>query len=112
MLSEAVCPCSHGRLSSTLLFPAFIGSDHFCDSGIPGLFHEPQYDVFQGANPLWDGAGCGPVSSCCSFNNPPWFHKQLPQPTADDIEMRVCINEGQYNEDIPISVVEIILYVQ
>ena len=39
-------------------------------------------------------------------NNPPWFCKQLPQPTSDDIEIRLCGNEGP-GEDTPIEVVEI-----
>ena len=65
---------------------------------------------FHDGDPLWDGAGCGQDSTCCSFHNPPWFHKQLPQPTTDDIEMRVCRDEEQEDEDIPIAYVEI--YVQ
>ena len=59
------------------------------------------------ADPLWDGAGCEAPNNCCSFNNPPWFHKQLPQPTTDNIEMRVCRDEDVSNEDIVIEVVEI-----
>ena len=62
---------------------------------------------FYSEDPLWDGAGCGPQSTCCSFNNPPWFYKQLPQPTTDAIEMRVCRNEPASNEDIAIEIVEI-----
>ena len=77
--------------------PAFVGRDYFCDTDNSG---PSQFD------PLWDGAGC----SCCSFNNPPWFYKQLPQPTANDIEMRVCRNEDASNEDIAIEMVEI--YIQ
>ena len=46
-------------------------------------------------------------NSCCSFNNPPWFHKQLPEPTTDDMEMRVCADELQANEDIGIESFEI-----
>ena len=61
-------------------------------------------------DPLWDGAGCGATSTCCSFNTPPWFYKQLPQPTTDDIEMRVCKNEKASNEDIAIEMFEI--YIQ
>ena len=67
-------------------------------------------NVFNADNPLWDGAGCGSQSTCCSFNNPPWFYKQLPQSNTNDIEMRVCRDEGTANEDFAIEVVEI--YVQ
>ena len=61
-------------------------------------------------DPLWDGAGCGPENTCCSLNTPPWFHRQLPQPTTDSIEMRLCIDEGSGSEDILIEQIEI--YVQ
>ena len=62
------------------------------------------------ADPLWDGAGCGGQSTCCSFNNPPWFYKPLPQPTTDDIEMRVCRDQDSTDEDIAIAIIE--FYVQ
>ena len=87
--------------------PLFVGNDYFCDTaidtGISG-------GVFYNDDPLWDGAGCGPQSTCCSFNSPPWFYKQLPQTTTDDIEMRVCRDQSRANEDIAIEIVE--LYVQ
>ena len=53
-------------------------------------------------------AGCGGTSTCCQFNNPPWFCKQLPQPTTDDIELRLCANGSYFNdEDIAIEQVEL-----
>ena len=71
--------------------PFFIGNDYFCDAG-----SRDHYEFIFYTDPLWDGAGCeSPRSTefnntCCSFNNPPWFYKQLPQPTADPVEMRLC----------------------
>ena len=60
--------------------PPMVGNDYFCESA-------------QGnsTNPLWDGQGC-PFSpgTYCNINNPPWFNKQLPNSTTDNIEMRVC----------------------
>ncbi len=35
----------------------------------------------------------GPYNKCCTWNNPPWFYKELPEPTTDDIEMRLCKDE-------------------
>ena len=87
--------------------PAFVGNDYFCDTGTSG---RSDFQTFHSDDPLWDGAGCGPLNDCCSFNNPPWFYKQLPQPTTDSIEMRVCRDEGTDNEDIAIELIEI--YVQ
>ena len=65
---------------------------------------------FHSANPLWDGDECVANNECCPTDNPPYFLKTLSQPTTDDIEMRVCRNEGRDNEDIAIETVEI--YVQ
>ena len=77
--------------------PGFVGDNYFWDTGSAA---HCQFGFFYGEDPLWDEAGCGPQSTCCSFNNPPWFHWQFPQPTSDDIEMRVCKNEGPSNEDM------------
>ena len=104
--NEYVCRCTKTDTPYTGAVPPFIGQDYFCDTGSRYL-----YDVrFYSADPLWDGSGCGSTSSCCSFNNPPWFCKQLPQPTSDDIEMRACVNQPHTNEDVAIETVQI--YVQ
>ena len=47
--------------------------------------------VLQPADPLWDGKGCGPTNTCCSFNTPPWFVKDLSSATTDNIEMHGCV---------------------
>ena len=87
--------------------PDFVDDDYFCDTGASGTFN---HRTFYSADPLWDGAGCGPLNTCCTFNNPPWFFKQLPQPTTDDIEMRVCTDQERNDEDMVVEVVDI--YVQ
>ena len=83
-----------------------MGNDYFCDTAS----EERWQHIFYGDDPLWDGTGCGPLNTCCSFNTPPWFYKQLPQPTTDDIEMRVCGDLPDIDEDIAIEIVEV--YVQ
>ena len=80
-------------------------NNYFCDTGNHGPRGGSYYSIF--LNPLWDGDGCGATSACCQFNNPPWFCTTLPQPTTDDIEMRVCNNDNEYNEDIILSFVNI-----
>ena len=101
------CPCINtNQVAQTTPPPAFVGNDYFCDTGS----EERVQVTFYGDDPLWDGAGCGPLNTCCSFNTPPWFYKQLPQPTTDDIEMRVCRDFFLNNEDIAIEIVEV--YVQ
>ena len=105
---DSSCPCTVGTNANYASRPpAFVGNDYFCDTGSAGQF---QYGVFYSGDPLWDGAGCGSQNTCCSFNNPPWFYKQLPQPTTDDIEMRLCRDEPLTNEDIPVEMIDI--YVQ
>ena len=85
--------------------PSFVANDYFCDTGSTNHY---QF-IFYGDDPLWDGAGCGSANTCCSLNNPPWFLKQLPSTTTDDIEMRIC-RAGRPNEDIPVERIE--LYIQ
>ena len=100
------CPCSTTNYEG--IVPPFIGNDYFCESG---AFQNWQGGVTYRDNPLWDGTGCqGPQSTCCTFNNPPWFCKTLSEPTRDNIEVRACGDEAQGNEDVPIQLVE--LYVQ
>ena len=100
------CLCTNvSSASSAVPPPAYVGGDYFCDTGSEGHYVG---DRFYGDDPLWDGAGCGPLNTCCSFNNPPWFYKQLPQPSTDDIEVRVC--RSQNFENIATEVIEI--YIQ
>ena len=100
-----ICPCINNETNSTAPPPEYVGDDYFCDTGSPTSYS----DIFYYEDPLWDGAGCGPLSTCCSFNNPPWFYKQLPQHTTDDIEMRVCRDQEASNEDIALEMVDVFI---
>ena len=106
IIRHSICPCTHRGGSATQL-PSFIGSSYFCDTGSRGHY---RIGTFYGDDPLWDGAGCGGSSTCCSFNSPPWFMKQLSSNTSDDLELRVCRNEPRSNEDVGLKSVK--LYVQ
>ena len=98
------CPCTHTPTASqATLPPAFVGNDYFCDTGASGHYS----GAFMPDDPLWDGAGCGPLNTCCSFNNPPWFYRQLPQHTTDDIEMRLCFDQGPGDEGMVVEMVDI-----
>ena len=79
-----VCPCD---ASINITIPPFVGGDYFCESA--DISGSP-FNIFYPDDPLWDGEGCSNSSSCCSFNNPPYFTKQLPSPTSDSIEARLC----------------------
>ena len=98
------CPCD---TTISITIPPFVGGDYFCESGVnsgssTGLNFYPD-------DPLWDGEGCNSSSSCCSFNNPPYFTKQLPSPTSDPIEARLCRLDGG-QDDSPVEFME--LYVK
>ncbi len=102
------CRCTNSnQVNGSRDPPAFVGNDYFCNTGSSGRY---QNNIFYGGDPLWDGAGCGPLNTCCTFNNPPWFYKELPEPTTDDIEMRVCSDEFRNQEDVAIEKIDI--YVQ
>ena len=100
---EFVCPCTRRDLTYTGVVPPFIGQDYFCETGSRGYAERN----FYADDPLWNGQGCGGNSTCCSFNSPPWFCKQLPLPTTDNIELRLCADEEITNEDTPLETVEI-----
>ena len=96
------CPCSPG---SVQVPPAFVGNDYFCESGCPGTFQAKLYP-----DPLWDGEGCGSLEIvCCHIASAglPWFHKRLSAPTNDNIELRICANQGTIDEDIPVGYYDI-----
>ena len=103
--NEYVCPCTTTRFRGVV--PPFIGNDYFCDTGSRYNFVHQFYPE----DPLWDGAGCGRTSTCCHFNNPPWFCKQLPQSTSDDIELRLCA-DGLFNNDEDTAIEQVEIFVQ
>ena len=98
-----LCPCND---NSSVRVPSYVGNDYFCETGVP-TGQRYQNGVFYPNDPLWDGEGCGPTSACCTFNDPPWFCKHLPQPTNDDLEIRLCGVSAATIENTPIELVEI-----
>ena len=104
----STCPCVAGSIGGSRI-PSFVGQNYFCEAGLTRW--NGRYGVLHiDGDPLWDGQGCGPTSTCCTFNSPPWFNVQLPSTTTDDIEVRICSTFGIQNEDTPIQLLE--LYVK
>ena len=101
-----LCPCTNIHNTVTISIPPYVGNDYFCDTASEGYF---QFRFYPN-DPLWDGQGCGRLNTCCSFSNPPWFMKELPSSTSEDIEMRLCADQSRTDEDINFETVE--LYVQ
>ena len=103
---DSLCPCINRSDSMIPDPPTEIGSNYFCDTGTRC---NQEIITFFKNDSLWDGAGCEGSSTCCSFNNPPWFYRELTAST-DDIEMNLCTDEPPDNESLGLQVVEI--YVQ
>ena len=98
------CPCAVGGAAP----PSYVGNDYFCESANPGTTWTT---VLYMSDPLWDGQGCG-SPPCCELSSPPgvtapWFCKQLPQTTTDDIEVRICGDAPTSNEDTPVEIIEL-----
>ena len=100
--SPSNCPCSEfpGQLP-----PSFVHDNYYCESGrlLAGL-------AFSVSDSVWDGKDCSSGNSFCSEPSLPWFHCQIPLPTNEDIEIRICRDEASSNEDFLVEQIQ--LYVQ
>ena len=99
------CPCNSPAGTQP---PSFVGSDYYCESGL----HMDSWSAstLYSDDALWDGKSCNENEApCCSPPDLPWFCKELPEPTSDDLEVRICADEVLENEDIPIEVIELYL---
>ena len=101
------CPCSNPSSSANVYPPSFVGDNYYCESGNPtDTFYHNQ--LFSG-DPLWDGQQC--EGECCSNGkSPPWFSVELPNPTTNDIEVRICIGQTSRADDVALELLEI--YIQ
>ena len=77
--------------------PDFVGDNYFCSSANPGPDHS--YKLFT-SPPLWSNIR-GNCLNC--DDNDLFFSVNLPEPTTDDLEIRVCADEPPGNEDIRIE---------
>ena len=102
---RSVCPCTNTGSHYTGIVPPFIGTDYFCATGS----RDAATDQWYTDDPLWDGEGCGKNNACCRFNSPPWFCKDLPESTTDDIELRVCHNHQEPEENFGVEIVDIFI---
>lgn len=88
-----ICPCT-GKVKDPII-PNFVGEDYYCEGAAgKGFF-----------NVLWDGLKCSAAENngCCKKQNPniPWFHRSGLEPSSDEIELRICSDEGRNNEQFP-----------
>ena len=97
------CPCDNGNTKPS---PPFVGDDYFCESVTQSGWATALYPNAL----LWDGQVCEGGGTCCQFNNPPWFTKNLANSTIEDIELRLCLWHSRNIADIALEQLE--LYVQ
>ena len=93
----ARCPCDNSDDEEAPFPLSEVGENYFCATTYSG-------------DRLWSGSICNTLSSCCSFHNPPYFSVQLPTPTTDQIELRICSDQDLDNERALVLFAEI--YVQ
>ena len=98
------CPC---YIASTIpAVQTFIGDDYFCEAGFSA--GNPNPSTMYTDDPLWDGESCRfRESPCCQVPGLPWFTKTLSSATTENIELRICGDEGTANEDNPVFFYEI-----
>ena len=95
---EPQCPCTAYPTNIYMYLPSFVENDFSCEW--------EGRSTYVSSDRLWDGQGC----LVDAVYNSAWFCKELPQPTTDDIEFRVCTDQSRDDEDVYIEHVE--LYVQ
>ena len=97
------CPCAPYPGPAA---PLYVGENYFCEAGVTGkwVVHGQWYLT----DPLWDSQGCASGSTCCDRGGP-WFTTTLSQEVSDDIEVRICFDEGKHNEDIGLEQLEILV---
>ena len=101
------CPCDNGN---TYPSPPFVGNDYFCESVTTSSNLNVNWRRFYPNATLWDGQVCEGGGSCCKFNNPPWFTKNLTTPTTDGIELRLCLHNWGAHANVALELLE--LYIQ
>ena len=102
------CPCD---TAGSVSIPPFVGEDYFCESGYvyPGYRNTTDWTRLHSNDTLWDGRDCHSTSTCCFLHNPPYFTKTLSQTTTADLELIICLNDGN-SDNIAVELVE--LYVK
>jgi len=100
---SSLCPCINSSDSNIPAVPAEVGCSYSCDTGARNLLTRK---TLHQTNPLWDGAGCEGKITCCFFNNPPWFYREVAE-SANDIEMNVCTDKNPGSEGFGLPVIEL-----
>ena len=105
---ESSCPCNTNNTIAPGHKPNLVGDDYYCESGIPSYLIDRWQQVLYASDALWDGQQCdGNEGPCCTNPKMPWFIKTLNENTTEDIEIRVCGNQGYSDEDTLLDIIEL-----
>ena len=92
------CPCT---VTTGPDPPSFVGKNYYCSSGSPNF---PAHDHLYADTPLWQGTNCtGNKDNCCANVGLPWFYREFGTYQHDDVEVRICYNQGYSDESILID---------
>ena len=92
-LKHVTCPAVGGTLQ-----PEFVANNYFCSSGNPAQgWFGILYDT-----PLWSSPAGNCQGSEC-HGDPLLFCVKLPEPTTDDLELRICTDQHLADEDVRIE---------
>lgn len=101
------CPCNSP--GSTITAPLFVGSNYFCESGNPTTYYSQHH--WYSSDQLWDGQQCVSEGTCCDGRSSfPWFRVELPAPTSDRIEARICKPRNTPGENVVVQKLEIYVH--
>ncbi|XP_065180702.1 uncharacterized protein LOC135811397 [Sycon ciliatum] len=91
------CPCSARPGPSP---PSFVGSHYYCaDNG-----HALRRWTFTPANHAWSNTSqCTAGGTCCDNTDMPWFHRQLKASTSDQVQIRICTDGGNGDENVGVD---------
>ena len=92
------CPCNVGGPDNV---PTFVKDNWYCESGNPT--NQVEYKFFPD-DVLWDGKKCTlKEPPCCTIPSLPYFRTDVEGISTDNIELRVCHNQGFNDEDVPLE---------
>ena len=98
-----VCPCN-GNYPGANVVPSFVGNHYYCESGFVDNFEKR----VAWEDPLWDGKGCHTANNTCC-NRFGFFYRNITL-TSDDIEVRLCGEEGYGSTDTLIDQTDLLYY--
>ena len=103
------CPCNKGYRGGRNVVSSFIRNHYYCESALNPRTSWKR--VLYANDILWDRKNCDSLeSTCCTNRKMPWFYRLLEDTIKDDIELRVCSDQGYSDEGTPLDIIEI--YVQ